>query len=603
MRDEKKAASGQASDAPSEKPKVQFADLGLAESLQAAVAKMGFESCTPIQGAGIPPLLEGRSVIGRARTGSGKTAAFGLPLLQIALNSDPGPVQGLILAPTRELALQVHTALESYAVGSDLRILAIYGGAPYPPQLRALRRGVDVVVGTPGRVLDHMEKGTLKLDQLKMLVLDEADEMLRMGFIEDVETVFAAMPEGCQSALFSATMPPPIARIAKAHMTEPLVVQVESKEASSDHIRQVWMRVPQEHKLEALLRLLRSEDHQSVLVFARTRKGCAEVAAELARLGFASDELHGDLSQAARERVLERLRAKRLDIVVATDVAARGIDVAHITHVVNLDLPQDRMTYVHRIGRTGRAGREGTAVTFVTPRENRKLQILMKVLKVDIQQADVASDAQIARRQQQGLIDRMGEKIDEVNPHAASFVERLKEEEGWSAEDIASVALELLARKEGVNLSLPDEDMPPIWARGRKHTQRQTKPQRMRQDGPSGGSDGAHVELFFPVGRFGGVQPGDFVAALTNQAGIPAGVIGRITVVDRKSFVAMPKEYAEQVISQHRRLTLRGEERPVFMARPQGDRPPFRPRGGPKGNYKGRGPTKGGWKGKKHRKG
>ncbi len=592
------------SDEQNEKPTVQFADLGLAESLQKAVEKMGFESCTPIQAAGIPPLLEGRSVIGRARTGSGKTAAFGLPLLQMCLDAKPGPVQGLILAPTRELALQVHTALETYAVGSDLRILAIYGGAPYPPQLRALRRGVDVVVGTPGRVLDHMEKGTLKLDSLKMLVLDEADEMLRMGFIEDVETVFAAVPEDCKAALFSATMPAPIARIAKAHMTDPLVVQVESKEASSDHIRQVWMRVPQEHKLEGLLRLLRSEDHDAVLIFARTRKGCAEVAAELSRLGFASDELHGDLSQAARERVLERLRAKRLQIVVATDVAARGIDVAHITHVVNLDLPQDRNTYVHRIGRTGRAGRKGTAVTFVTPRENRKLQDLMRILKVTITQTDVASDAVIARRQQQGLVDRMSEKVEDVNPHAAAFLERVMEERGWSMADMAAAAMELLARSENVNLSLPEEDLPPMWARSRKQNVRPTNPQRMRQEGPgarsnAGGGGGAHVELFFPVGRFGGVQPGDFVAALTNQAGIPAEVIGRITVVDRKSFVALPQEFAEQVISQHRRLTLRGEERPVFMAKPQGDRPPFRPRGGPSGNYKGRGPTSGGWKGKK----
>jgi ATP-dependent RNA helicase DeaD len=584
---------------PAEKPTAQFADLGLADSLQKAVEKMGFESCTPIQAAGIPPLLEGRSVIGRARTGSGKTAAFGLPLLQICLDSKPGPVQGLILAPTRELALQVHTALETYAVGSDLRILAIYGGAPYPPQLRALRHGVDVVVGTPGRVLDHMQKGTLDLSSLKMLVLDEADEMLRMGFIEDVETVFAAVPDDCKAALFSATMPPPIARIAKAHMTNPLVVQVESKEASSDHIRQVWMRVPQEHKMEGLLRLLRSEDHDAVLIFARTRKGCAEVAAELSRLGFASDELHGDLSQAARERVLERLRAKRLQIVVATDVAARGIDVAHITHVVNLDLPQDRNTYVHRIGRTGRAGREGTAATFVTPRENRKLEDLMRILKLTITQVDVASDAVIARRQQKGLVDRMGEKVEKLSPHAVSFLDRVMEERGWSQADIAAVALELLARSENVNLSLPDEDHPPIWARSRKQTQRQTKPQRMRQDAPSGPGEGGHVELFFPVGRFGGVEPGDFVAALTKQAGIPPGVIGRITVVDRKSFVALPQEFAERVISQHRRLTLRGEERPVFLAKPQGDRPPFRPRGGPNGNYKGRGATTGGWKGKK----
>ena len=576
--------------APETEERLAFEALGLAPSLQEAVAHLGFTHCTPIQAAGIPPLLEGRSTIGRARTGSGKTAAFGLPLLNLALLDEGDrrgrPPVGLVLAPTRELALQVHTALESFARGSDLRILAVYGGSAYSPQLRALKRGVEIVVGTPGRLLDLMEKGALDLSELQMLVLDEADEMLRMGFIEDVEQVFEAAPDGVQAALFSATMPGPIARIAKAHMHEPLVVQVESGDVEAGHIRQLWMKVPQKHKLEALLRFFRSEEMQSVLVFARTRLGCAEVAQALAQRGFSAEELHGDLSQAARERVLERLRNQHVRVVVATDVAARGIDVAHISHVINLDLPMERASYVHRIGRTGRAGREGTAMSLVTPREIRRLRDIERHLGVEIEQVEVPSDAQIQQRQHAILQALLSERIAQPNPDAFAMLETL-EEQGMHAKAVAAAALDWLAEKQGLELAGTGEDLPPAWAREK----RRSKPTREARVAGGKGPSGDSVELFLPVGRDRGIQPGDLVGALANECGVPGDQIGRITVVQRKSFVSLPREIAEEVLAQNHRIVLRGRPVPVHMARPRGEGAPFRPKG-KEGGYQGK-PGKG----------
>ena len=379
-----------------------FADLGLDERLLDALDKLGFESPTPIQAEAIPPLLAGRDVIGRARTGSGKTAAYGLPLLH-RISESTGAVRALVLAPTRELALQVTDAIRDLARRLPVRVVTIYGGAPYEPQLRALARGVPIVVGTPGRVLDHMERGSLDLSSIEMLVLDEADEMLRMGFIDAVETVIAACPDDRQVALLSATMPDDIRRIAAGHLHDPVELALQDDGPRVDHIDQQWIRVPQRGKLDALERLLQTGPPGATLVFARTRKGCAEVADTLTRWGVAADALHGDLTQAARERVVHRLRAGGLRVVIATDVAARGIDVDHIGRVINLDLPDDTETYVHRIGRTARAGREGEAITLVTSSQRKRMGDIARTLGIAIRKAQVPTDADIAQHQRRTL--------------------------------------------------------------------------------------------------------------------------------------------------------------------------------------------------------
>ncbi|MEM9196131.1 MAG: DEAD/DEAH box helicase, partial [Myxococcota bacterium] len=378
----------------------RFDAFALDARIRAAVASLGFEQPTPIQARAIPPLLDGRDVIGGARTGSGKTAAFGLPLLHRLAQGSPRQrkVRGLVLTPTRELALQVTKALQDYGKELPLRVLAVYGGAPYGPQLRALRDGVSLVVGTPGRVLDHLDRGALDLRSVEALVLDEADEMLRMGFIDDVERILLATPEERQIVLFSATMPEPIRRVAVRRMADPVEVQVEAEKLTVSHIEQRWLEVPARYKAEALVRVLRSGPEGATLIFARTRASCADLAELLGKHGVRADALHGDLSQHAREQVLHRLRQGMSTVVVATDVAARGLDVDLLTQVVNFDLPDDTEQYVHRIGRTGRAGRSGAAVSLVTPREGWKVRRLERALGVKLTRAFVPSDAEIADR-------------------------------------------------------------------------------------------------------------------------------------------------------------------------------------------------------------
>jgi ATP-dependent RNA helicase DeaD len=365
MSDSDSAGSAPATSSP-------FDAFGLDPRLLSAIAAMGFSEPTPIQSEAIPVLLSGRDVVGRARTGSGKTAAYGLPLLE-RVKTGGRKVRALVLAPTRELAVQVAEALSACAADLPVRLATIYGGVPYAPQFAALREA-SVVVGTPGRVIDHMDRGSLDLSGVEVAVLDEADEMLRMGFVEDVERILGAMPSTRQTALFSATMPERIQAIARSHLTRPVEVQVEDSSVVVDHIRQRWIRVPDRFKLEALLRILAAESHEGTLVFARTRVACAEIAEALLEEGVTADALHGDMSQQARERVLNRLRARQLAVVVATDVAARGLDVAHLTHVVNFDLPEDLEGYVHRIGRTGRAGRSGLAITLAQPEDAHKIR-------------------------------------------------------------------------------------------------------------------------------------------------------------------------------------------------------------------------------------
>ena len=533
-------------------PSILFSDLDLDPRLLRAVSDLGFESPTPIQAAAIPRLLLGKDTIGGARTGSGKTAAFGLPLLE---RVKPGgrEVKALVLAPTRELARQVSAALDDLARHMPIKILTIYGGVGYRDQLRGLKSGVSVVVGTPGRVKDLLSRGALDLSSLEVLVLDEADEMLQMGFIEDIEEVLEASPEGRQIALFSATMPPPIKRIAKRYLDNPEQIQVEDDALSASHVTQAWIKTSHRRKLEALERVLMVAKRDAVIVFARTRARVAELAGELATRGFSVDALHGDLGQSARETVLARLRAKQVNIVVATDVAARGLDVNHISHVINFDLPENSETHVHRIGRTARAGREGLAITFVTQNEMGKFKRIQRDLGERIDRMSVPDDAAVMAFQRQRLVDELDEAMDASGAeHAEAWLEEVLQTTGWSAPDVAAAALSLLALERNFDL--------------RSKVKPQQKSSSRNEDDGGGNEktdeDFAHlneVELFFAAGRRDGLRPADFVGALCNEAGLPSSTIGRITMGSHKAFVGLPRRVADHLLRERATLEIRGK--------------------------------------------
>ena len=387
-----------------------FRELGLSENLLRALDELGYENPTPIQAASIDPLMAGQDIIGQAQTGTGKTGAFALPLLNkvdINLNAP----QILVLAPTRELAVQVAEAFGSYAKHmKGFHVLPIYGGQSMHQQLSALKRGPKVIVGTPGRVMDHMRRGTLKLDSLKALVLDEADEMLKMGFIDDIEWVLEHKPANSQLALFSATMPEQIKRVASKHLTNPVNISIASSQATVESIEQSYVQVSQHNKLEALVRVLEVENTEGVIIFVRTRNSCVELAEKLEARGYASSPLHGDMNQQARERAVEQLKSGKLDILIATDVAARGLDVERIGHVVNYDIPYDTEAYVHRIGRTGRAGRTGMAILFVTSREMRMLRTIERATNSRIAPMKIPTPESVAERR----LSRLGEQIQET---------------------------------------------------------------------------------------------------------------------------------------------------------------------------------------------
>jgi ATP-dependent RNA helicase DeaD len=530
-----------------------FNDLGLDQRLLLALDALEFHTPTPIQAAVIEHLLAGKDVIGQARTGSGKTAAFGLPLLQ---NLDPAVqgVQALVVCPTRELALQVSKALQSFATKLRVGFATVYGGAPYPPQIKALRSGAAVVVGTPGRLIDHLDRGNLDLSALRTFVLDEADEMLRMGFIEDVEKLFDTTPEGRQVALFSATMPEPIRKVA-LRMADPVEIQVEDRALSVEHIDQHWIKVPERHKLDALVRVLGATGAGTTLVFCRTRASCAETADALAKRGLAVDALHGDLNQPARERVLGRMRARRLRIVIATDVAARGIDVDHITHIVNYDLPPEIESYVHRIGRTSRASRRGTAISFVTPRERFRITQIQKATGSFIHPMEVPSDADIARAGRGRLVEELRDAMAE-SEGASQAIDELMSIHGWTERQLAEAALTLLARGEDVPLGELPEEGAPDWAQHQR--KRQGDFERTNE-----------VELFIPIGKRDGLTPAEVVGALTNEAGLQGRDIGRISITPRKSFVGLSEDTMRSLLDRQDSIGLRGREVRIFAARPQ----------------------------------
>ena len=574
-----------------------FADLGLSDSLLKTLTEIGYESPSPIQAACIPVLLDGRDIIGMAQTGTGKTAAFALPLME-QIDVKVAKPQALILTPTRELAIQVAEALQSYARGMPgFHVLPIYGGQSYTIQLKQLSRGAHVIVGTPGRVMDHLERKTLNLDSLKTLVLDEADEMLRMGFIDDVEWILERTPEKHQTALFSATMPEQIRRVAQKYLVEPREIKIKSATATVAAIRQVYWQVSGMHKLDALTRILEvEEDFDAAIIFVRTKTATVELADKLSARGYAAAALNGDLNQQMRERVIEQLKSGALDIVIATDVAARGIDVPRVSHVVNYDIPYDTEAYVHRIGRTGRAGRTGNAILFVAPREIRMLRTIERATRQPISPLTLPSRADVTNKR---VADFKGKVAEVLNAEGLDFfaniVSQIAEEQNVGAEEVAA-ALAMMAQ-EGKPLQIAGEDPRPAPAaafdsrRPASFGDRDERKPRFNErsgDKPSFESRGERprredrparpaptgdmVRYRIDVGRDHGVQVKDIVGAIANEAGIESRFIGRIGLYDESSTIELPAGMPAEAANALKRTRVRGV--PINL-RPDEGRPDF----------------------------
>ena len=536
-----------------------FANLGLADGVLAAVVAAGYETPSAIQAATIPLLLEGRDVVGLAQTGTGKTAAFALPILsQLDLAAAPGAPQALVLAPTRELALQVSEAFEGYASQlPSLKVLPIYGGQGYGPQLTALRRGVHVVVGTPGRIMDHLAKGTLDLTELRFLVLDEADEMLNMGFAEDVETILADTPATKQVALFSATMPAQIRRLSKAYLNDPEEVQVKSATKTNANITQRYLMCSYPQKVDALTRILEVENFEAMIVFTRTKSETDSLAEKLRARGFSAAAINGDVAQQQREKTVNQLKDGSLDILVATDVAARGLDVERISHVVNYDLPTDLEAYVHRIGRTGRAGRKGDAISFVTPRERWLLKAIEKHTKaapveMQLPSADEVNATRLSRFDD-GITAALAdaEKVEFFRDVVAHYVKEFNVPE-------IDVAAALAVALQGDEPLLVEEQPEPVRRERpqRDRDDRGDRPQRGdrydrndrggRDAGPNRSSGQPMQQYKIEVGKRHRVEPRQIVGALANEGGLRRQDFGNITIKEHFSIVELPKDLAPE---------------------------------------------------------
>ncbi|KAF1691472.1 DEAD/DEAH box helicase, partial [Pseudoxanthomonas koreensis] len=601
--------------APESPAAPRFGDLGLPEPLLATLSEVGYESPSPIQAATIPALLSGRDVLGTAQTGTGKTAAFALPALA-RLDLSRHKPQVLVLAPTRELAIQVAEAFQRYAAKlPGFHVLPIYGGQGYGPQLHALRRGVHVVVGTPGRVIDHLERGTLDLSGLQCLVLDEADEMLRMGFIDDVEAVLQKTPPTRQVALFSATMPPPIRRIAQTYLKDPVEVTIAAKTTTSANIRQRYWFVSGLHKLDALTRILEAEPYDAMIVFARTKAGTEELAEKLQARGVAAAAINGDIQQQQRERTIQQLKDGRLDVLVATDVAARGLDVERISHVLNYDIPYDTESYVHRIGRTGRAGRSGEAILFVTPREKGMLRAIERATRQPIEEMRLPTVEAVNDRRVAKFFEKISGALETggLDPYR-ELVERYAGEHDVTTTEVATALARLL--QGDTPLFLEAKEPPPraprferegrednrgarapregFAARGHEGAARRphegghvaraphasgeagegqhpsrppraydaeygTRPPRAAKPpraAPDPGMETYRVE----VGHAHGVKPGNIVGAIANEAGLESRYIGRIDIHDDHSILDLPEGMPPEIMSHLQKAWVVGQQ-------------------------------------------
>ncbi|WP_305046076.1 DEAD/DEAH box helicase [Geoalkalibacter sp.] len=529
-----------------------FAALGLAPAIARVIDEIGYESPSPIQAQGIPPLLEGRDLLGQAQTGTGKTAAFALPLLS---RLDPGlkSPQILVLTPTRELALQVAEAMQTYARHlPDFQVLPVYGGQNMGQQLRMLARGVQAVVGTPGRIQDHLRRGTLRLERLLAVVVDEADEMLKMGFIEEVEQILEHTPAQKQVALFSATMPKEVLQIARRQLKDPVEIRIKAKTATVETITQRFWQVKGLHKLDALTRILEAEEIEAMIVFVRTKTATVELAEKLEARGFSSAPLNGDMTQAMREKTIERLRGGGLDIVVATDVAARGLDVPRISHVVNYDIPYDTEAYIHRIGRTGRAGREGKAILFVAPREMRMLSAIEQATRQPITPMSLPTRKDITDR-------RVGQFKEQIAAAMESQDLEFFEEFIDSYQSEYDVGLRRLAATLAY-LVQKDRPLQPEGGFAEETVEPEPEPApRARPERPRESRDGNWRRYRIEVGRAHKVEPGNIVGAITNEANLSSRDIGQIKIYDAFSLVDLPRDLPPEILRKLQGVWVRGQ--------------------------------------------
>ncbi|MCW2616691.1 MAG: deaD [Frankiales bacterium] len=558
-----------------------FSDLDLRPELLGALTALGYEEPTPIQGEAIPPLLEGRDLLGQAATGTGKTAAFALPLLQRLekRGRGAGPV-ALVLAPTRELAMQVCEAIHKY--GKDLfgpangaRVLPVYGGQPIGRQLRELERGVDIVVGTPGRVIDHISRGTLRLDGLLTVVLDEADEMLDMGFAEDIDAILEAAPNDRQTVLFSATMPSRVEKVARRHLRNPVRIEIRREQAEqgvAPQVRQSAYVVARPHKPAALGRVLDVEAPEAAIVFCRTREEVDSLSETLNGRGYRAEALHGGLSQEQRDKVMNRLRNRTTELLIATDVAARGLDVEHLTHVVNYNVPAAPEAYVHRIGRVGRAGREGVAITLAEPREHRMLKTIERLTGQKIVMEKVPTVADLRARRLELTRAALRESLleDDLDGFRA-VVETLTDE--FDVMEVAAAAVKLAheASTGGGSADDDDTDIPQVAARAEERAPYDSTRGGSRPScGPGGAParkgrvlEGPTAKLFIGLGRAAGVRPQDLVGAITGESSLSGRDIGGIEIAERFALVEVPEGAAEEVISALRATMIKGRKATV----------------------------------------
>jgi ATP-dependent RNA helicase DeaD len=551
-----------------------FSSLGLPESLLNTLTSLGYSKPSPIQAQVIPAFLAGRDLIGQAQTGTGKTAAFALPILAGIDNTLPKP-QALVLAPTRELAMQVAESFQRYSANlSRCRVLAVYGGQSMRDQLQELKRGVQIVVGTPGRLLDHLNRKSLDLSALRWLVMDEADEMLRMGFIDDVEAILAHTGGTQQTALFSATMPPRIKNIADRYLREPERILIPAATTTVSNIAQhvVWAR--QRDKPLAVARLLAAEDFDATIIFTRTRESTTELADQLVECGYSAQAINGDMNQSQREQTISLLKAGKIDVLVATDVAARGLDVERISLVINYDMPHEFDTYVHRIGRTGRAGRSGKAILLADPRDRRSVKMLEQSTRQPLQELELPTDAEIKQRRSNRFRQTLAEKLGHADMTSwQPLLEELRNELGQTVEELATGLLALLADQQGLNAKLPPAPQTVSFDRGSERSfersggernSRERSNERSGERGPRT-ERAPRRESAIPmdsyrmgVGRAQQIKVSDIVGAIANEAGINSSNIGRIQLFDDHSLVDLPQGMPKDILQQLKSVRVRG---------------------------------------------
>ncbi len=531
-----------------------FADLQIHPSVLQAVSDVGYESPSPIQAATIPAMLAGSDVVGLAQTGTGKTAAFAIPILS-KIDTSSRATQALVLAPTRELALQVAEAFSRYGAHLNVNVLPVYGGSSYGPQLAGLKRGAQIVVGTPGRVIDHLEKGTLDVSHLDYMVLDEADEMLQMGFAEDVERILADTPEYKQVALFSATMPPAIKKITNKYLHDPVEVTVKSKTQTAENITQRYLQVSYPRKMDALTRLLETEQGDAMIVFVRTKQATEEVAEKLKARGFAAAAINGDIPQAVRERTINALKDGSIDILVATDVAARGLDVERISHVVNFDIPHDPESYVHRIGRTGRAGRSGTALLFVTPRERHLLGAIERVTRQKLVEIELPSVEDVNERRVQKFRDSITEAL--AAPGIELFRTLIENYERDHDVPMADIAAALALQSRDGEAFLMTEPPP------EKRRDKKDRPDRADRDdrGPRKQRERRSdlTTYRIAVGKRHKAMPGAIVGAIANEGGLHRSDFGHIAIKLDYSLVELPANLSRETLKKLENTRIQGQ--------------------------------------------